>query len=425
MLDVQIRPRLTTTCASLAIVLAATAGCSEQTSGPDLEAPEVVPVVTGANPTTMPLGLTFDLHVFGSGFEVGSQVRIALHGQPTPKVRTNVTRFVTAHELVANITTAGDAPPGPYDVQVAGRNGKQGVGTELVDTRAHVFGLSPLSAAPGDSVTISGVNFGLDREAVIVAFDGVLAIVTSVSNTNIVAAVPPSLPPGQARVEVRISGAPVLPAVVLDVVPPASPILRITGISPSTARRGEQVTISGSGFGRDRDQLQVKVDGRVVWIESVEETTLVVSVPFATAAGSVSVEVSTSRTPAAPPAQTVLNVIHRQPLTGTWTLSGYCCDVPVGPLNFVGSFTLSEEADGNLQGTMSVTRDGQPFITGPIVGRVDGAVAFVFNVGACEFTGFAITATLLDGTMSGCGGATGGGWWDYGGAAPWEGIRQR
>ena len=69
MLDVQIRPRLTTTCASLAIVLAATAGCSEQTSGPDLEAPEVVPVVTGANPTTMPLGLTFDLHVFGSGFE--------------------------------------------------------------------------------------------------------------------------------------------------------------------------------------------------------------------------------------------------------------------------------------------------------------------------------------------------------------------
>jgi hypothetical protein len=183
------------------------------------------------------------------------------------------------------------------------------------------------------------------------------------------------------------------------------------------------VTISGSGFGGDRDRLQVKVDGRGVWIESIDDATLVVSVPFETALGTVSVEVSATGTPSRGPAEAVLNVIQRQNLSGTWNLSGYCCDAPFGPRNFLGSFTLLE-LGGSLTGTMSVTRDGQPFISGPIIGRVVGANEFTFNVGDCVFAGFAATAVWLDGNMSGCGGSTGGGWWDYGTVAPWEAFRE-
>ena len=52
-------------------------------------------------------------------------------GCPTPRVRTNSTRYVSRSSLVANITIGKNAVPATYDVAVTTSNGKKGIGTEL------------------------------------------------------------------------------------------------------------------------------------------------------------------------------------------------------------------------------------------------------------------------------------------------------
>jgi hypothetical protein len=191
----------------LTTVLATASGCSgDDPSGLGSDDEHAGPVVTGAVPTALPCGSTFELRVFGSGFDERSRVVLTLNGSPTPKVRTNGTRFVSTRELDAIITTAADAPGGPYDIVVEGTNGKQGVGTELVDAKAHVFEITPDPAEWGQLVTISGINFGTHREQVVVTFDLVEASVQSVSNTSIIAVVPATPSFGMAPVRVSIAG---------------------------------------------------------------------------------------------------------------------------------------------------------------------------------------------------------------------------
>lgn len=408
------------------VLLALLAGCSDDvTSGLRPGDQDDGVLVTGAEPATLPRGSTIDLRVFGSGFDERSRVVLTLNGAPTPKVRTNATLFVSPRELDASITTAADAPGGPYDIVVEGRNGKQGVGTELVDLKAHVFGISPASTEPGEPVTISGINFGSDREQVIVAFDGVGGFVQSVSNTGIVAVVPATLSPRTTSVEVRIAGVPVTPTVKLEVV--RARIL-ITGISPSTAARGDEVTITGSGFGRDRDQVHVSVGNgdafRSGLVLSVDDTTLVAVIPFDVTIGFVLVWVSADRIPVPEPAATELTVILRRPLTGTWILTGdvTCCSFGFGPLTgqLGGVLTVLEGSGSGLSGNADVTvtyiLGVNQVASGLVVGTVrdgDGSVSFTVD-GRCEFTGHLVTGRTMTGALGGCADAEG----------TWEATRQ-
>jgi TolB protein len=112
-------------------------GCSGSTpSGPDAvpaAGGERAPVVASTEPSLVPPNATLDLRVFGSGFDDGSRVDVVTGGEPSPKVRTDSTRFVSEGEVVATITTAPDIPFGGYDIVLTDSKGKQGIGTELID----------------------------------------------------------------------------------------------------------------------------------------------------------------------------------------------------------------------------------------------------------------------------------------------------
>ncbi|MEA2765062.1 MAG: hypothetical protein QOK07_1466, partial [Gemmatimonadaceae bacterium] len=103
------------------------------------------PTVKSTAPDTATIDSTLDVHVFGSGFDVGSQAKWALKGELTDKVVTNSTHFVSSTELVANITIAPDAPLASYDVIVTTSSGKGGIGTELFVVTAKVTDLGTLS----------------------------------------------------------------------------------------------------------------------------------------------------------------------------------------------------------------------------------------------------------------------------------------
>lgn len=98
-------------------------------------APSGDPNVSTTDPTGAPQDTTLDVRVLGSNFDRGSRADLALDCevacQVTEKVRTNSTRFISASELVANITIAADATVELYDVLVTTSKGKRGIGIEL------------------------------------------------------------------------------------------------------------------------------------------------------------------------------------------------------------------------------------------------------------------------------------------------------
>lgn len=168
--------RRASTLAALLLLMA----CGESTpSAPDFEpgpGSDGNPVVSSAEPRLIPPNASIDLHVFGSGFDEGSHVDLATDGTPAPRVRTDSTRFVSEDEVVATITTAANVPPGPYDVVLTSRTGKQGVGTELVF----------IDSTSGVQVITSTIG-AADDEGYLVVIDGLTAAGHHVDPTGFVA----------------------------------------------------------------------------------------------------------------------------------------------------------------------------------------------------------------------------------------------
>jgi hypothetical protein len=174
-------------------------------TGPEDPGPLEGPVVSRVEPTILLRGETFDLHVFGSGYDRRSKVQVTKNGAPSSSIATNSTTYVSAHELVASITTAADAPSGPYEVVVTNGQSKQGVGTELVDLVPVINDIEPSMVAPLDTVRISGWNFGSEPSRTRVTFDGLQSTVLTVQDRVVVALVPPGVRAGTAVVEVTVA----------------------------------------------------------------------------------------------------------------------------------------------------------------------------------------------------------------------------
>jgi hypothetical protein len=122
------------------LMLALVSACYQEPAtapgGPDAARAASGPTVTATDPFSAPQGTTLDVHVLGSGFDQGSNSEFALHGVVGPNIRTNRTSYVSAKELVANITVSADAVEALYDVIVTTSRGKKGIGTERFEVAA-------------------------------------------------------------------------------------------------------------------------------------------------------------------------------------------------------------------------------------------------------------------------------------------------
>jgi uncharacterized membrane protein len=100
------------------------------------------------------------VHVLGSGFDQGSKSEFALHGVVGPNIRTNRTSYVSAKELVANITVSADAVEALYDVIVTTSAGKKGIGTEAFAVEVYLelgsFGAGSSASGVNDAGWIAG-----------------------------------------------------------------------------------------------------------------------------------------------------------------------------------------------------------------------------------------------------------------------------
>lgn len=147
-----------------------------------------------------------------------------------------------------------------------------------------ISSLLPTSGSVDTPITITGTNFGVTQNSSIVNFNGVLATVTSWSNTSIVALVPDGATSG--NVTVRISGA-TSNAATFTVVGPV-----ISTISPTQGPVGTSVVITGTGFGSSQGSSTVKFNGAAATISVWSSTSLTMTVPTGATSGGVIVTVS-------------------------------------------------------------------------------------------------------------------------------------
>ncbi|WP_235934275.1 IPT/TIG domain-containing protein [Sunxiuqinia indica] len=132
---------------------------------------------------------------------------------------------------------------------------------------------SPKMARPGASVTITGTNFGDRTEAVTVAFSGVEAEVTSTEDNEIVVTVPEQAATGNLSVKVWLSEKQFMDEFI--VIPGA----KIASYSSTSVGLGDTVTITGTNFGSDADDVNITINEVEAEIISVNDTEIQFRVP--------------------------------------------------------------------------------------------------------------------------------------------------
>ena len=178
-------------------------------------------------------------------------------------------------------TVAANSTSGNAQVQQSGVWGNQ---VAFTVTSPSISSISPSTARSGDSITITGTNFGSTQGSGQVWLGSKLAgSYVSWSNTQIVATVASGATSGTAQVkESGVWGN----TVALTVITPV-----ITSVSPTTARAGDSITITGTGFGSSQGSGSVwlgsKLAGSYV---SWSDTQIVATVASGSVTGTAQVQ---------------------------------------------------------------------------------------------------------------------------------------
>ena len=142
--------------------------------------------------------------------------------------------------------------------------------------------LSPTSGAAGDSVSISGTNFGATQGTSTVTFNGTTATPSNWSATSITVPVPADATTG---VVVVTAGGSASNGVSFTVIP------KINNLTPSSGAASESITISGTTFGASQGTSTVTFNGTTAVPTSWSTTSIAVPVPSGATTGPVVVTV--------------------------------------------------------------------------------------------------------------------------------------
>lgn len=144
---------------------------------------------------------------------------------------------------------------------------------QLPELLPKVTGMMPAKGFVGDEITIYGENFSSVLSENSVTFDGVEAVVNSVSSTMLKVTAPEH-PKGNVDVQVISAGK------VMQV--PSQfryMTLSIVSNAPTAGAEGHEVTINGDGFSSVLEENVVLVNGVRATVKSASETSMIVIMP--------------------------------------------------------------------------------------------------------------------------------------------------
>jgi hypothetical protein len=285
----------------------------------------VPPSITNLSPASGPVGTAVTITGASFGASQGTST-ITLNGAPLQVTNWTDTSIAT---FVPNGATSGNV------VVTARGLSSNGV---LFTVTPSINSLSPTSGPAGTPVTISGANFGPTQGSSSVTFGSSTAVVTSWSNTSIIAIVPSDLSPfTNVAVKVTVSG---VSAISIFSITP-----NITNLSPTVGPAGTSVTITGTNFTLTQGTNTVTFNGTPATPTSWGPTSIVVPVPAGATTGNVVVTVSGFAS-------------NGVAFTAVPTPSINNLSPTSGPLGT--SVTITGTNFGSSQGTSTVTFSGTP-----------------------------------------------------------------
>jgi hypothetical protein len=251
-------------------------------------------IVSGSTTLTVQVATLISLAVTPANSSVakGSTKQYTATGTYSDNSTQNLTGSVvwtSSNTGVASITTGGLATgvaAGTATIQatlgsVAGSTGL----TVTTTTTPSITTISPASGPEGTLVTVTGTNFGATQGTSVIKFNGLVASVTTWSNTQITVAVPRGATTGNVAVLVNgvasngktftVSGA-----------------LTITTVAPTSGPEGTLVTVTGTNFGATQGTSTIKFNGLVATPTTWSNTKITVAVPKGATTGNVAVLVN-------------------------------------------------------------------------------------------------------------------------------------
>ena len=229
------------------------------------------PNITGVSPASG-IGTT-QVQITGSGF--GSNPgSVTFNGIAATQVLPWSDTAITA-------TVPGTARTGPVKVTVGGVSSNTNVWFTVPTPR--ISSISPTSGVVNTPVTVNGSGFLSALGSV--NFNGWPATITSWTDTQIVATVPPSARTGPVKVTANGLDSNVDVAF-------SMPNPTVTALTPTSGPTGTQVQILGRGFGATQNGSTISFNGKpgenIVW---TSDTSISAKVPATAAAGPVTVTV--------------------------------------------------------------------------------------------------------------------------------------
>ena len=147
-------------------------------------------------------------------------------------------------------------------------------------TKPKISSVDHATASAGDTIMITGSNFGKNQSVVSVSFGDKNAKVISVSDTKIKVIVPSKGEKDWTYIVVKISDKISEPYIFTYKPGDNSSSPKIDSLSLGAAAAGSNIQILGSGFGNDKDSVQVTFGGSPATINSLTDQKIIVKVPL-------------------------------------------------------------------------------------------------------------------------------------------------
>src|SRR6188768_158830 len=205
---------------------------------------------------------------------------------PAPGVASppeNAFRFV--HDADGRLKAAVD-PAGETAVYSWDTAGNLSAISRGLSSKLSIIQLSPAKGAVGDVIKIVGTGFSSTPGSNTVKFNGTAATATEASPWSLTVKVPTGATSGSVTVSTKTEG-PVTSPETFTVSASSKP--SISGISPTVAATGDEVTISGSNFDTAAGGNVVRLNRSMPGLVSTSATAIKLAVPEATLGGKVSV----------------------------------------------------------------------------------------------------------------------------------------
>jgi len=183
---------------------------------------------------------------FGPASELGNDTHVYFGGTAATDYDTG-----NSDEQTIKVKVPASAVGIVVDVYVSVADNDSG--TESFTLLPHISSLNDYDGNTGDEITLTGTNFGSTQGDGTVSVNGEDAAVTSWNNTTVVITIPASAVDGNivlTRFDDKVTE-----GVGFDVIP------TLSSFSPSRRVEGEELTISGSGFGDSQGNSKVSFDG--------------------------------------------------------------------------------------------------------------------------------------------------------------------